>query len=117
MKPLEVTKLHTFDPTPSTTTTIQWFQGGCRIVVVQGEDWWSKTWIVPRSLMLKRVRKLRQLGRRWADIESWELFPDHVSMGCVGHYGGPGQSYSSDPSTRRIGRRWYVINQRGGIDC
>jgi hypothetical protein len=100
-----------------TTRKVAVFPSGIRCVVKwsrSGESW-HKYVIIPRRVLLERVRALRRAGRRWASIEWWELLPEDVPFNSCGD-GGAGQAFAGEPIRQRSSRRFHVYYQNGGWD-
>ncbi len=97
--------------------TVQTYEHGVRAVTVSyGGESWHRYVIVPRQLMIDRIRRLRANGRSYHDCDWWTLIPSYESLLGYEHYSGPGRSFADAPHPMGYGRRWQVFAQRGGMD-
>lgn len=100
---------------------VKLFSDGSRRVVHGDRECWSAYFIYPRELILGRLRKLmahtRQRGSKYSysSHELWEMLPT-TNEPMPGGYGGPGQSFSREPTRMRSSRRFIVLAQSGGLD-
>jgi hypothetical protein len=105
----------------------------CRLRFERGVKAWVKVWgegetwvryvYVPRAVMVRGVRNLREQGLSWSSIgevlrdEWWELLPGqgHGLFRSEG-YGGPGRPYAFAPCRMNGTRTHYMFAQTGGLD-
>lgn len=77
-------------------------------------EWWNRYVIIPRSLVIDYVRKIRSERRI---SEWWEVIPPGASS-LIGseHHSGPGQPFTRMPYRVESSRKFIVIYQSGGLD-
>ena len=96
--------------------SIRVYDNGIRVIVRRfgGGEGWTKYVVVPRQLLLDRVRSLLATGRRKNAIHWWEYFPSELlSVEC---YQGPGGHFVNEPFCLSSNRKHVVWCQSGGLD-
>lgn len=87
--------------------------GPVRIVDHYTDGFWERYVIEPRATVVERVRAARRRGAALHEIKIQGLInPQWVS---VPHYDGPGGPFARRASVR-VGRRFVVTRQSGGLD-
>lgn len=93
------------------------FDNGVSIVHFVGRegDYWRRTVVIPRKVIVDAIRKRRAIGYRWQQIEINEILPDDLWMSRI--YSGPGMPFCS--GLHRIyknNRKYVVFYSSGGLD-
>lgn len=98
-----------------TTTIVTRYRDGIRVVCREygNAESWSQYVVIPRSLILQKLRERRAIGVTWHTLRYIAMeIAQCAPVGC----GGPGQPFAREPYRMRSSRRWIVIYQSGGWD-